>query len=105
MIENSSPLLWIIGSSILMCAVALIGVGTLSFKEATLKRLLLPLVALSAGSLLGGAFFHMIPEAIEKTGAELSVYIYVVAGFFLFPPAGAGSALAPLPPGCNRLQK
>ena len=84
MIDNSNPLLWIIGSSFLMCALALLGVVTLSFKEATLKRLLLPLVALSAGSLLGGAFFHMIPEAIDKTGAELSVYIYVVAGFSFF---------------------
>ena len=84
MIENSNPLLWIIGSSILMCAIALIGVTTLSLKEATLKRLLLPLVALAAGSLLGGAFFHMIPEAVEKTGDDLSVYIYVVAGFSFF---------------------
>jgi len=84
MIDNSNPLLWIIGSSILMSALALLGVVTLSLKEATLKRLLLPLVALSAGSLLGGAFFHMIPEAIDKTGTELSVYIYVVAGFSFF---------------------
>jgi zinc and cadmium transporter len=83
-IENSNPLLWIIGSSILMCGLALVGIVTVSMKEATLKRLLLPLVALSAGSLLGGAFFHMIPEAIEKTGAELTVYIYVVAGFSFF---------------------
>lgn len=84
MIENSNPLLWIIGSSILMCAIALIGVATLAFKETTLKRLLLPLVALAAGSLLGGAFFHMIPEAIEKTGNDLIVYIYVMAGFSFF---------------------
>ena len=84
MIDNSNPLLWIIGSSILMGALALIGVVALSLKEATLKRLLLPLVALAAGSLLGGAFFHMIPEAIDKTGAELSVYVYVVAGFSFF---------------------
>ncbi len=82
--NNLSPLFWIIGSSILMCALALIGVTTLSLKEAALKRLLLPLVALSAGSLLGGAFFHMIPEAVEKTGAELSVYIYVAAGNFIY---------------------
>src|SRR5210317_961698 len=77
-------LLWIIGSSLLMCILALVGVLTLSLSEKNLHRLLLPLVALSAGSLLGGAFFHMIPEAVEKTGADLSVYIYVVAGFAFF---------------------
>ncbi len=78
------PLLWIIGSSLLMCILALVGVITLSLSEKTLHRLLLPLVALSAGSLLGGAFFHMIPESIEKTGADISVYIYVVGGFTFF---------------------
>ena len=83
-IENSNPLLWIIGSSILMCLLALTGIATLSLKKSTLKRLLLPLVALAAGSLLGSAFFHMIPEAIEKTGSDLAVYIYVVAGFSFF---------------------
>jgi zinc and cadmium transporter len=84
MTNGITPLLWIIGSSLLMCIMALVGVITLSLSEKTLHRLLLPLVALSAGSLLGGAFFHMIPESIEKTGADISVYIYVVAGFAFF---------------------
>lgn len=84
MTNEITALLWIIGSSLLMCILALVGVATLSLSEKNLHRLLLPLVALSAGSLLGGAFFHMIPEAVEKTGAELSVYIYVVAGFAFF---------------------
>jgi len=78
------PLLWIIGSSLLMCLLALVGVTTLSLSEKTLHRLLLPLVALSAGSLLGGAFFHMIPESIAKSGADITVYIYVVGGFAFF---------------------
>ncbi|KPK36994.1 MAG: zinc transporter [Nitrospira bacterium SG8_35_1] len=77
-------LYWIVGSSLLMCLLALVGVTTISLNEKHLHQLLLPLVALSAGSLLGGAFFHMIPESIEKTGADLSVYIYVVAGFAFF---------------------
>jgi zinc and cadmium transporter len=81
---ETNPLLWIIGSSILMSILALLGAATLSLSEKALQRLLLPLVALSAGSLLGGAFFHMIPESIGKTGADLSVYIYVVAGFTFF---------------------
>jgi zinc and cadmium transporter len=29
-----------------------------------LDRIVLPLVGLAAGSLLGGAFFHMLPEAV-----------------------------------------
>ena len=66
MFTGTNPLLWIIGSSILMCILALIGAATLSLSPKALQKLLLPLVALSAGSLLGGAFFHMIPESIEK---------------------------------------
>ena len=84
MFNASNPLLWIIGSSILMCILALIGAATLSLSEKALKKLLLPLVALSAGSLLGGAFFHMIPESVEKTGDDLTVYIFVVLGFAFF---------------------
>ena len=84
MATGITPQLWIIGSSILMCLLALVGVFTLSLSEKNLHRLLLPLVALSAGSLLGGAFFHMIPESVEKTGTDITVYIYVVAGFAFF---------------------
>jgi len=84
MTTGTISLLWIIGSSLLMCILALVGVTTLSLSEKTLHRLLLPLVALAAGSLLGGAFFHMIPESVEKTGASTAVYIYVVAGFAFF---------------------
>ena len=84
MFTGTNPLLWIIGSSILMCILALIGAATLSLSPKALQKLLLPLVALSAGSLLGGAFFHMIPESIAKTGDDLTVYIYVVVGFTFF---------------------
>jgi len=84
MTAGTISLLWIIGSSLLMCILALVGAATLSLGEKTLHLLLLPLVALSAGSLLGGAFFHMIPESVEKTGSDITVYIYVVGGFAFF---------------------
>jgi zinc and cadmium transporter len=81
---DTDPLLWIIASGVLMCVIAMVGACTLPFKAATLKRILLPLVALSAGSLLGGAFFHMIPESVEKIGSQTTVYIWVVLGFSIF---------------------
>jgi zinc and cadmium transporter len=79
-----STILWIIASGLLMSAIALIGSVTLFLSEATLKRLLLPLVALAAGTLLGGALLHMIPAAIEKSGNQLSIYLWVLLGFTLF---------------------
>jgi zinc and cadmium transporter len=79
-----TSLLWIIGSGLLMCLLSLVGITTLALSDRSLHRLLLPLVALSAGSLLGGAFFHMIPESLEKIASDISVYIYVVSGFAFF---------------------
>ena len=76
--------LWIFFSGILMSAIALVGSVTLFLSEATLKKLLLPLVALAAGTLLGGALFHMIPAGIEKSGNQLSIYLWILLGFTLF---------------------
>ena len=67
-----------------MSAIALVGSVTLFLSEATLRKLLLPLVALAAGTLLGGALLHMIPAAIEKSGNQLSVYLWTLLGFTLF---------------------
>jgi zinc and cadmium transporter len=47
-----------------MGVIALVGSVTLLLKPATSQRLLLPLVALAAGSLIGGAMFHMIPASL-----------------------------------------
>jgi zinc and cadmium transporter len=67
-----------------MSAIALVGSLTLVLREETLKKLLLPLVALAAGTLLGGALFHMIPAAVNKLGNQLLIYVWIVIGFALF---------------------
>jgi zinc and cadmium transporter len=79
-----TTLAWIVGSGILMSAIALVGSVTLLLREETLARLIKPLVAFAAGSLLGGAFFHMLPAA---TGSGLSVAdagLSLMIGFTLF---------------------
>ena len=67
-----------------MSAIAMIGSITLVLKPATLDRLLLPLVAFAAGSLIGGAFFHMIPAAIDVNANTLGIGVAVVTGFTVF---------------------
>jgi zinc and cadmium transporter len=79
-----NTLFWIIGSSIVMSAIALVGSITLVLKEETLKRILLPLVAFAAGSLIGGAFFHMIPTGISQYGNTTGFYVWILAGFSIF---------------------
>jgi zinc and cadmium transporter len=79
-----STLGWIVVFGLAMSALALVGGLTTLLSERALARLLMPLVALAAGSLLGGAFFHMLPEAIEEGGNELSVYAWLDGGFAAF---------------------
>jgi zinc and cadmium transporter len=79
-----STLGWIVCSGILMSAIALIGSITLVLKEATLQRIVLPLVAFAAGSLIGGAFFHMIPAGMIKYGQNETFYLWVLSGFTVF---------------------
>lgn len=75
---------WIVASGLLMSALALVGSVTLLFSDMTLRRLLSPLVAFAAGSLLGGAFLHMLPAAVEKDGDLLTAFMWVLSGFTVF---------------------
>ncbi|MDH5780806.1 MAG: ZIP family metal transporter [Candidatus Bathyarchaeota archaeon] len=81
-------LAWIVSTTFLISLVALIGALTLFLREKILNRILLILVAFSAGALLGGAFLHLIPEAIQKIGVdEMSIFAtfsYLLVGFCTF---------------------
>ena len=74
---------WIIGSTFLISLIAFIGVLTFAMREKLLNKILLFLVALSAGALIGGAFLHLIPEAIEGSDSS-NVFIFILAGFIMF---------------------
>jgi zinc and cadmium transporter len=75
--------LWIIGSSLLISSIAFIGMVVLFLKDELLAEILLILVAFSAGSLMGGAFLHLLPETIEKS-TEIEVFLWLLGGFILF---------------------
>jgi zinc and cadmium transporter len=66
-----------------MSAIALVGSVTLVLRESTLKRVLLPLVAFGAGSLVGGALFHMIPASLASMPA-MTALRWVALGFLIF---------------------
>jgi zinc and cadmium transporter len=67
-----------------MSLIALIGLVTFVLTEEQLGRLLLPLVSLSAGSLLAGAILHLIPEAVTGREVGLGAFVWVLHGFALF---------------------
>ena len=74
----------VVGSALAMSAIAWVGLITVALNEEQLKRLLLPLVAFAAGSLLGGALLHLLPEAVAARGPGVGTFLPVVAGFALF---------------------
>ena len=75
----TDPLAAIVVGGILMGAIALVGSATLLLREETLDRVVRPLVAFAAGSLLGGAFFHMLPAVAEKGLAPTTSAVGVIS--------------------------
>lgn len=73
---------WILVSTVLVSLISLIGTLFLALKEKFLKRILLVLVSFASGALLGGAFFHLIPESFSAL--DESVFIAVVFGIMVF---------------------
>jgi len=74
---------WIVTGGVLMSAIALVGGVSTVLADATLRRLIPSMISLAAGTLMGGAFFHMIPAGVA--GRELSrALLYVAAGFATF---------------------
>ena len=76
-----ATLLTILGFGLLMSLIAVIGGLFVFLPEAVLDRWLKPMIAFAAGSLLGGAFFHMLPHAMSMAGPGGSVMLWVVIGF------------------------
>ena len=79
-----SEFLWIFGSVILVSVVSLVGVVMLSMRKEMLKRLILYLVSFAAGTMLGGAFLHLLPEAVEEYGFVPEVSFSLLAGIMVF---------------------
>ncbi len=78
-----SSLGWILVGGLLMSLVAMVGAITLLLPQKQLQNMLFPLVSLAAGSLLGGALFHMLPEGMEAMEPRQGS-LYIAAGFTLF---------------------
>jgi zinc and cadmium transporter len=73
-----------LASVLLVSLFSLIGIVGLSFKLGSLKKVLIYLVAFSAGALFGDAFIHLLPEVVGTAGFTLSISLYVLVGIVLF---------------------
>ncbi|MDP2938551.1 MAG: ZIP family metal transporter [Candidatus Omnitrophota bacterium] len=76
-------LIWILASTFLVSLISLVGILTFLIKDDLLNKVLFLLVGFSAGSLIGAAFLHLLPEALEQTPSS-SVFLAAIVGFVLF---------------------
>ena len=77
-----SALTWIIVSGLGMSLLALTGGLTAVLSDRAFDRLVLPLVALAAGSLIGGALFHLLPAGVQELDTGLAPYAWLTTGIF-----------------------
>jgi zinc and cadmium transporter len=75
---------YIILSVIIVSLISVIGILFLLVKQKFLQKILLFLVALSVGSLLGGAFLHLIPELVEEGLFNLQTSFLILGGIVFF---------------------
>jgi len=83
MVIDVFELAYIFLATFIVSLISFVGVVTLALKDKMLNKILLILIGLSAGALMGGAFLHLLPEAVEKS-TGLGVYLFVLIGFILF---------------------
>ncbi|MCW3986110.1 MAG: ZIP family metal transporter [Candidatus Bathyarchaeota archaeon] len=77
-------LVWILTATFLVSIVSLIGILFLTVKDNILKKTLLVLISLASGTLLGGAFFHLIPESFSTLDESIFITVVLgIVGFFL----------------------
>ncbi len=74
---------WAIGASIVVSLISLVGIISFLFNEKRLNKILVLLIGFSAGGLIGGAFLHILPEALEQYQNN-NVFLYLIIGFIFF---------------------
>ena len=70
-------------STFIVSLISLVGVFTLAIKEKLLHQVLFCLIGFSARALIGGAFLHLMPEALKSAKSSAPFY-YFILGIVLF---------------------
>jgi zinc and cadmium transporter len=63
---------------------SLAGILFILVKKEFLSKALIYIVSFSAGTLLGGAFIHLLPEAVKEMGFSIPLSLFVLFGIVLF---------------------
>jgi zinc and cadmium transporter len=74
-------LIYIILAVLIVSIISFAGIFTLLLKKKNFHKIISILISFAAGCLLGAAFFHLIPEAIEQTK---NPFLMIIAGIVIF---------------------
>lgn len=74
----------ILASVTVVSLIAFIGIIFIGLKEDKLKRLTMILVGFASGTLIGGAFLHLLPESLTPENDATTVFWYVIIGIISF---------------------
>lgn len=77
-------LAYIIISLLIVSLTSFVGLFTLSWQVDRLKKALFFLISLAAGTLLGDAFFHILPELVADYGFTTEVGMYLLSAIIIF---------------------
>lgn len=73
---------YIIFATIIVSLISLIGIFFIGLKANKLEKIIEHLLSFAVGGLLGGAFFHLLPEAAESKNPL--IFTYMLFGIILF---------------------
>jgi len=76
-------LFWILASTSIVSLISLAGIFTFGLKGRFLEKILFGLIGFSAGALIGSAFLHLLPEALEHTNSTVT-FLYLILGLVIF---------------------
>src|SRR3989339_428065 len=75
---------YIFTSLLIVSLVSFVGIFFISLRDNVLKKITIYLVSLSAGTLLGGSFIHLLPEVLSENKFQISIPIWVLFGIIIF---------------------
>jgi len=79
----TSELIYIILSTLIISSGSFIGIFAISLKPKLLSKITMSLVSLSAGTMLGAAFLHLLPESIEQLDPHFALQL-ALGSFIIF---------------------
>jgi len=76
--------IYTLASVVVVSLVSLVGVFTLSLKESMMRKYIFIFISIAVGALLGDAFIHLIPEALEVSTNTTLTSVLIIVGILVF---------------------